>query len=88
MSWLHCFWGIGARPGKPLHYELGPLAARWAGSKGYRTVSVIQFALTAVLFLSLPMWKRQAPPEKAEEQRGRPAVTLPQAIRKSGACRC
>ncbi len=54
MSWLHCFWGVGASispyiMGYALGHQLG-----WA--TGYSYVSVIQFALSAILFISLPLW--------------------------------
>lgn len=57
MSWLHCMWGIGAAG--------GPVIMGWAlaGStwqNGYRTVSILQFILTAVLVFSLPLWKTPA----------------------------
>ena len=55
MSWLHCFWGVGASISP---YIMGAWLAR--GSRwwmGYRTVSIIQVVLSAFLFLSLPMWK-------------------------------
>lgn len=54
MNWLHCMWGVGA--------TLSPLIAgislRGAGSwpGAYRTVSLLQGVLFAVLFLSLPLW--------------------------------
>lgn len=59
MSWLHCFWGVGA--------AIGPYVMSFAiGSSrswplGYGIVAVVQFILTAVLFLSLPLWKKRAP---------------------------
>ncbi len=56
MSWLHCFWGIGASIGP---YIMGAFLTGthgWPG--GYRTVSLIQIVLTAVLMLSLPLWKQ------------------------------
>ena len=58
MSWLHCFWGLGA--------TISPYIMGWAiGSDrgwrmGYSTISVIQIILTAILFLSLPIWKKRA----------------------------
>lgn len=58
MSWLHCFWGVGA--------SVSPYIMGWCLSgglgwnTGYWSVGVIQVVLTAVLFLSLPLWKRQA----------------------------
>ena len=55
MSWLHCMWGIGA--------STGPVIMGWAlagGSwqNGYRIISLLQFGLTVILLLSLPLWKR------------------------------
>lgn len=55
MSWLHCFWGLGA--------SAGPYIMSWClmGGKawniGYQMVGMIQVVLTAVLFISLPLWK-------------------------------
>ena len=57
MSWLHCMWGVGATLGPfIMSYALSG-SAGWTG--GYRYISVIQIVLTAVLFLSLPLWKRR-----------------------------
>ena len=55
MSWLHCFWGIGATLGP---YIMGAcLTGGWGWHGGYRTVGLIQLALTACLFLTLPLWR-------------------------------
>ncbi len=56
MSWLHCFWGVGATLGPVI---MGAFVSRdgyWQG--GYRTVSAIQLTLALVLLLSLPLWNR------------------------------
>lgn len=56
MSWLHCFWGIGASAGP---YIMGIcLRSRLGWQSGYRTIAFAQFILTAILFLSLPLWRR------------------------------
>lgn len=58
MSWLHCFWGVGA--------TLGPIImARFIGwqnswRQGYQAIGLIQFALVILLFSTLPLWKRMA----------------------------
>lgn len=57
MSWLHCMWGIGASLGP---YIMGYVLAggqRW--NMGYRYIAVLQMVLTAVLLLSLPLWKNR-----------------------------
>lgn len=57
MSWLHCFWGVGAAVSP---YIMGFCLTSGAGwQKGYLSVSIIQIVLTAILFLSLPMWKKR-----------------------------
>ena len=55
MSWLHCMWGVGASTGP---YIMGTVLARNAGwHMGYRVIGVIQLVLTAVIAISLPLWK-------------------------------
>ena len=56
MSWLHCFWGVGASIGP---YIIGTCMAHGLGWRGgYSVISVIQFTLTAALFITLPLWKK------------------------------
>lgn len=60
MSWLHCFWGIGATGGP---YIMGLCLSRGMGwQAGYRTISFLQMALTLILLLSLPLRKKQELP--------------------------
>ena len=63
MSWLHCMWGIGASAGP---YIMGyALSGGQGWNAGYRYISIVQICLTAILFISLPLWKRrQAAPAK------------------------
>ena len=54
MSWLHCFWGIGATMGP---YVMGFCLTRglpW--NNGYRIISVLQVVLTAILIFTIPLW--------------------------------
>lgn len=56
MSWLHCFWGIGASISP---YIMGFFLAKnehW--DLGYLTVSIIQIIISILLFISLPLWKK------------------------------
>ncbi len=58
MSWLHCMWGVGASVGPAI---MGyALAGGQGWPMGYRYISLIQIALTAVLLFSLPLWKGRA----------------------------
>lgn len=66
MSWLHCFWGIGASMGPIIMSYSLVRSQLW--NAGYRAISIIQFALVAVLLFSLPLWKKaQSPASKSEE---------------------
>ena len=65
MCWLHCMWGVGASTGP---YIMGWVLSggnHWSG--GYRIVGALQILLTAVLFLTLDLWKnRQTEAENAQ----------------------
>ena len=57
MSWLHCFWGVGASISP---YIMGYAIGTGLGwRKGYGMVSAIQICITVVLFLSLPLFKKR-----------------------------
>lgn len=80
MSWLHCFWGIGATAGPMILSLQLSHGASWRSA--YGLISGIQFALALALFLTLPVWRRAKAPaaESGEEQRyltNREALRLP-----------
>ena len=58
MSWLHCMWGVGATVGPAIMGAV--LAAGHSWNAGYRTIGLMQLVLTAILFLSLPLWRAAA----------------------------
>lgn len=60
MNWLHCFWGVGAMLGPVLISALVQWGHTWRS--GYSSISIIQFALVALLLFSLPMWKKYESP--------------------------
>lgn len=68
MSWLHCFWGVGAALGPYIMSIFIAGSSSWQG--GYRCISIIQIVLTAVLFISLPLWKKR---EISTSESGEPA---------------
>jgi fucose permease len=57
MNWLHCFWGVGAAISPYIMSFYLTNGQSW--NNGYRTIGILQLILTAVLFFSLPLWKRQ-----------------------------
>lgn len=65
MSWLHACWGVGVTISP---YIMGAaLSAQKGWQAGYHTVGWIQLCLTAVLFATLPLWKRVQWPAGDEE---------------------
>ena len=80
MSWLHCMWGIGASVGP---YIMGAcLAAGGSWPSGYQTIGLIQIFLSAILFISLPLWRKTAQKEAASVQQ---PISLGQIFRIPGA---
>jgi fucose permease len=60
MNWLHSFWGVGATLG-PL-IMANTLSSNGSWRYGYRTISMIQLSLAALLFISLPLWLKHHNP--------------------------
>lgn len=58
MSWLHCFWGVGCSVSP--YIMSYTLTGHSGWGLGFRIVSILQIVLTAVLFFSLPLWKKAA----------------------------
>lgn len=57
MSWLHCFWGVGASLGP---YIMGyTLSGGQTWNIGYRYIAIIQIVLSFVLLISIPLWKHR-----------------------------
>jgi len=59
MSWLHCFWGVGA--------SMGPLIMSFylinknSWNLGYRSIGLIQCCLVAVLLITISLWGKNKP---------------------------
>jgi len=76
MSWLHCFWGVGAAISP---YIMGySLSKDLNWSLGYRIVSIIQICFTAVLFISLPLWRKNR--ENGHTTENSRPLTLKEAV--------
>jgi len=55
MSWLHCFWGVGATLGPVI---MAQYIANQNWGKGYLTISGLQFILVVILLFTLPLWNK------------------------------
>ena len=54
MSWLHCFWGLGAIISP---FVMGYALTHLQWNNGYRIVGCIQLVILIILLLTLPVWK-------------------------------
>ena len=81
MNWLHCFWGVGAAVSPYIMSFC--LTGGYGWNNGYLSVSIVQILLTAVLFISLPLWKRNAVVSHPDALPAK-ALSLPQAFRIKG----
>ena len=71
MSWLHCMWGVGASMGP---YIMGyALTGGQGWNMGYRYIALMQMVLTAILFISIPIWEKRDT-DAAEEKDGNGAA--------------
>ncbi|MDR2518502.1 MAG: MFS transporter [Spirochaetaceae bacterium] len=67
MSWLHCFWGVGAFAGPLIIARWLSRGDNWRGA--YLTLGLIQSGVSLLLFMSLPLWDRPQA-GRGGEQRG------------------
>ncbi len=85
MSWLHCMWGIGASLGPAIMGYALTGGQSWHA--GYRYIVIIQVALTFILLLSQPLWKKA--PTTVVDSNGNhveaKALTIPEILRIPGA---
>lgn len=80
MSWLHCMWGIGAAIGPFVMGSVLSAGGHWTST--YRYIGLLQIALTAILLLSLPMWRKR--PSDANGEVSKP-LPISQVVRIPGA---
>lgn len=82
MSWLHCFWGIGASTGPAIVSATLNRGASWRA--GYGIISALQILLCIVLFLGIPLWNRVSGKNTAEQTKQAPALSMPKLLRRKG----
>ena len=83
MSWLHCMWGVGASIGP---YIMGcALEGGQGWNMGYRYIALMQAVLTAVLLLSIPLWKKRDTASTAKNGGAAAALSLREILAIPGA---
>ncbi|MBQ7837094.1 MAG: MFS transporter [Clostridia bacterium] len=79
MNFLHCFYGVGVSL-SPYLMSQALNNIGWRG--GYRNAFYVQLAITVLLIVSVPLWKKSSPAEESEEEKGI-NLTLLQMAKKS-----
>lgn len=67
MSWLHSCWGLGTIISPYIMSYALTTSMSWNG--GYMIVSFIQIAIAAIMFLCLPLWKRNSETAEKNERK-------------------
>jgi fucose permease len=82
MSWLHCFWGVGASIGPYIMSYSLTVKNSW--KSGYAAVGILQIILAVILVFSLPVWNIKEK-LKGESQTGTPKyLRIHEALRIKG----
>ncbi len=55
-SWMHCIWGVGATAGTYIMSKALEVSNNW--NTGYRWIGFCLVGITALLIMSLPLWKK------------------------------
>ena len=84
MSWLHCFWGVGASIGPIVMSAFLLYKNSW--NLSYRTIGIIHFGIIVLLLLSSSLWKKSEQGSQGElgsqsEQSNAPEKTRPVGIK-------
>ena len=86
MSWLHCFWGVGASISPYImSFSLVKLNS-W--SRGYLIVSIIQMCLCVFIFASIPLWKKRGKSADGESESLGAPLKIKDIISIKGAIPC
>lgn len=82
MSFLHCFYGIGVSVSP---YVLSLVISGENGWRnGYRIAFIIQIAISILMFVSLPVWKKLNKAESENETDKKKTLTIRETLRIPG----
>ncbi len=86
MSWLHCMWGVGASISPYIMSFALVNLENWSG--GYLIVSIIQIALSFIIFISVPIWKKGSKENDIDKQEKTKALSFKKIFTIKGALPC
>ena len=82
MSWLHCFWGVGATISP--YIMSYAITSPWGWQGGYRSVSIIQLVLAFMMFMAIPLWSKNAAEDGKTEKTESVELSIKQIFRIPG----
>ena len=83
MSWLHCFWGVGASFGPVVLAYFLERGYSW--HVGYRAIGTFQLAFAVLLLIAMPMWKSARRVSESERNVEQKSLSVREFIRMRGA---
>lgn len=86
MSWLHCMWGVGASISPYIMSFALVKLENWSG--GYLIVSIIQIVLSFIIFISVPIWKKESKENDIDKQEKSKALSFKEIFAIKGALPC
>lgn len=83
MNFLHCFYGVGVSLSPYLLSFALSGSGGWRG--GYRWIAFLQIAITAIMVLSLPLWRRhKAGMSPAEQEETPKTLSMKELLKVKG----
>lgn len=79
MSWLHCFWGVGAVV-SPFVMSYALKTATW--HRGYQLIAIVQFGIAVLLLVTLPVWRVNH--QSVVKSAAKPSLSLVQVLKIKG----
>jgi fucose permease len=82
MSWLHCFWGVGASMGPIIMSFFLINGNSWI--LGYQAIGIVQCCLVAVLFVTVSLWAKNKSSMEHEESKNSQGISFKELFRLAG----
>jgi len=82
MSWLHCFWGVGASIGPIIMSFFLINKSSW--NLGYRAIGLIQCGLVAILFITISLWGKNKSQTNIDKNESSSGIKFKELLRTAG----
>ncbi|MDR2149234.1 MAG: MFS transporter [Spirochaetaceae bacterium] len=82
MNWLHCFWGVGASLGPFIIAAFLIRLNSW--HLGYRTIGIVQCFLVVILFVAVPLWRKDTAAGTERQKKSDGSLKIPALLHRAG----